>query len=309
MEKKIEAIIAKYMDAQPIHLIDVGAKGAVFSLGELDALVAGFAFEPNAKEYAALAPQKGIKYLPYALDDCAAQKNLYITQNPAYSSLLEWNEENFKKHFHRVKAYPKWEKAFQLERIEKVDCISLEMLFDQENIKNTSLLKLDTQGTELAILKGAEKLLKQQQIGLIFFEFSFIEIYRGQALFPDLDHFLKECNYTYVDCRFYPETFHRMDKVFSSKVYEKARYSIGGDAIFVADVNSLSAVESFKVGLILCQMTYYSMSSAYLKKGGLSDLEIEQLFHAFDKKKSGTSWRDYFPPILIKWMKTILSSN
>jgi Methyltransferase FkbM domain len=58
----------------------------------------------------------------------------------------------------------------------------------QNNINNVDAIKLDTQGSELDILRGATHVLPT--VSLIDIEVEFNELYDGQPLFCDVDRFL-----------------------------------------------------------------------------------------------------------------------
>jgi hypothetical protein len=56
------------------------------------------------------------------------------------------------------------------------------------------LLKLDVQGFELEALKGCERLLAA--IDHLYVECSYLELYVGQALFADIDGYLRRHGFT-----------------------------------------------------------------------------------------------------------------
>jgi len=58
------------------------------------------------------------------------------------------------------------------------------------------LLKIDVQGFELEVLKGATDLLPE--INAVYVEASYIELYEGQALHHDIEWFLEESGYRLV---------------------------------------------------------------------------------------------------------------
>jgi Methyltransferase FkbM domain len=58
-----------------------------------------------------------------------------------------------------------------------------------EGVGRIDVLKLDTQGSELGILKGARRMLTG--VRMLEIEVEFNEIYRGQPLFGDIDRFLR----------------------------------------------------------------------------------------------------------------------
>jgi FkbM family methyltransferase len=56
------------------------------------------------------------------------------------------------------------------------------------------LLKIDVQGFELEVLKGATDLLPH--IDAIYVEASYVELYEGQALHEEVEHFLTEAGFS-----------------------------------------------------------------------------------------------------------------
>jgi FkbM family methyltransferase len=62
-------------------------------------------------------------------------------------------------------------------------------------IKQIDLLKMDAQGAELNILKGAENTLRQFPIPLIYTEVSFLNIYEGGTQFDVLTTYLRSWGY------------------------------------------------------------------------------------------------------------------
>ena len=55
------------------------------------------------------------------------------------------------------------------------------------------LLKLDVQGYELNVLKGAEKLM--DKIDAVYTECSWLELYEGQALISEVAEYLEELGF------------------------------------------------------------------------------------------------------------------
>jgi hypothetical protein len=77
------------------------------------------------------------------------------------------------------------------------------------------LLKCDTQGFELEVLKGAERMLNQT--GLVLLEINFAELYQGQPSFSEIYDFLTKRNF-------------RLVKLFHMKYDQK--YVTMADALF-----------------------------------------------------------------------------
>jgi FkbM family methyltransferase len=59
----------------------------------------------------------------------------------------------------------------------------------EQNIEKIDILKLDTQGFELEILKGAKSTFLKNKIGLLYFEVTFIDMYKGLPSFYTLYEF------------------------------------------------------------------------------------------------------------------------
>src|SRR5262245_37199465 len=66
-------------------------------------------------------------------------------------------------------------------------------------INHIDALKIDTQGYDLEVLKGAEGLLSQHRITAILLEINFIPMYAGQPRFVDIHGFLTSRDYQLVD--------------------------------------------------------------------------------------------------------------
>lgn len=86
------------------------------------------------------------------------------------------------------------------------------------NISRIDILKMDTQGSELNILRGASRMLAEQRVGLIFTEVYFKQQYQQQPLFDELFSFLRKMDFDLQD------------------IYEtqyNQRQLLWGDAIFI----------------------------------------------------------------------------
>ena len=73
---------------------------------------------------------------------------------------------------------------------------TLDSVFVDRELEQPALLKIDVQGFELSVLRGAEQTLSS--FDQILVEASFAELYEGQALFPDVSHHLEEHGFRLV---------------------------------------------------------------------------------------------------------------
>ncbi|HXG90834.1 MAG TPA: FkbM family methyltransferase [Blastocatellia bacterium] len=80
-----------------------------------------------------------------------------------------------------------------------VPVTTLDKHCERNNVERIDLLKTDTQGYDLNMLRGADRLLSQQRIKLIYSEVVFTTLYQNQPLFYDVALFLQGHGYRFVD--------------------------------------------------------------------------------------------------------------
>lgn len=108
-------------------------------------------------------------------------KTTWEDGNPGASSLFIANDN-----------YP-FEKYVQ-DEIE-VDCIRIDTILKERNIDKIDIIWMDLQGAELIALKSIGDILKN--VSIICTETEMTPMYKNQALFKDIDFFLKE-NFDFV---------------------------------------------------------------------------------------------------------------
>jgi FkbM family methyltransferase len=142
-------------------------------------------FEPVASTYKILAENTSNhphwKAYNFALAAADGASEINISENTVSSSILEIDESH-------LSAAPN-SKYLKKETIQlkKLDSI----FFEELDLKNKNVfLKIDTQGFEMEVLKGAENALKNI-IGLQL-ELSITEMYKGEALFDEIIAYLKQ---------------------------------------------------------------------------------------------------------------------
>lgn len=150
-------------------------------------------FEPDATEYARLCKEANDRYtyFPVAAGRTSEIRVLHLTRNPACSSLL-------------VPNYAFWSRfidcAPQIEVVQRrqVQTVALDSYLPSVGIHNIDFLELDTQGTELDILRGAETFLASSVLG-IKVEVEFSPMYVDQPLFSDVDSYLRQFGFVLFD--------------------------------------------------------------------------------------------------------------
>jgi FkbM family methyltransferase len=76
-----------------------------------------------------------------------------------------------------------------------VPVITLDAYAQEEGFKEIDLLKIDTQGFDLKVLRGASELLRRSSVDAILVEVNFIEIYENECSFGEIERFLAEMSY------------------------------------------------------------------------------------------------------------------
>jgi FkbM family methyltransferase len=142
-----------------------------------------YAFEPNPlyrsslKDYAAQDP----RFHPFfaALSDRAGTVELLVTESPGNSSLLA-PDSNLRE-IDPV--------GSQVRQRVSVEAMTLDR-WAQRAGADIGILKLDIQGAELRVLRGASRLLRNT-IRAVYTEILFNSLYQGGALFSEIDGHLR----------------------------------------------------------------------------------------------------------------------
>jgi FkbM family methyltransferase len=138
-----------------------------------------FLFDPNpsTEDYLRFVLQnKKIKYFNLAFDNSNSQKKFYLNNffEPSGSSLnttirddIKWKSTRkiFMKMLHPFKKIEDFSEI-------NVQTQTLDNFCQNEKIKSIDVLKIDTEGNELNVLKGAKRLLSENKINVIYTEIS-----------------------------------------------------------------------------------------------------------------------------------------
>ncbi|KKS39422.1 MAG: Methyltransferase [Parcubacteria group bacterium GW2011_GWD2_42_14] len=171
-------------------VIDAGANVGQFALEVREVLPDAqiHSFEPMAECFIKLKNNfKNDNFFTaynYALGECTEKKVIFKNDYAPSSSLLkntEFQEETF----------PFTKKSTE----EEISIERLDTLLPIEGIEENILFKLDVQGYEDKVLKGAEKILAKTKIVLI--ETSFYAFYKDQPLFDEIYSLLNTLGFRY----------------------------------------------------------------------------------------------------------------
>ncbi len=166
-------------------IIDVGANRGQFSLACRLALpqIPIVAFEPipgEAKTYRSVHGKcHHVELLETALGDAPGQATLHLSHSADSSSLLAIGQR-------QTELFPGTQEVDSI----TVSVKRLDDLQEHWRGRDRQLLKLDVQGFELNVLRGAGETLKNCQY--VYAECSDVVLYEGQALRPEVTAFLAD---------------------------------------------------------------------------------------------------------------------
>ncbi|HEY1720542.1 MAG TPA: FkbM family methyltransferase [Magnetospirillaceae bacterium] len=215
----------------PLGLVDVGARGDVDPvLTQLAEVSAVLAFEPDAEEAKRLQAKgngiwASVVIEPSALADRDGEARLYLASEPNNHSLRRPNRL-----FTDRYAMEKFVEVGS----EKLATTTLDRILFEKYAERPwlgEILKVDTQGTELDVLKGAERTL-QSRTAAIICEVEFAPIYQDQPLFADVERWLRDRGFAFFGfSEQHGRSRKRLDKT-SNGGRERLLWS---DAIFFKD--------------------------------------------------------------------------
>lgn len=181
--------LANFLRKNPIFVIDVGARnGAPGELAGLSQFLNYVGFDADQQECQRLMGERpgnngSRRVLPYFIGR-GGTVNFHLYEDRGTSSSYEIGGQ--------------YSKAFldpppQLERTITLNSVPLDDVVDREHLEFPDFLKLDTQGSELEILRGASRTLAQTS--LVEVEVEFYPLYEGQPLFADADSLLRSAGF------------------------------------------------------------------------------------------------------------------
>ena len=182
----------------PLVLVDVGARGGLrpnWKPAEEHLRLIGF--EPEAEEFARLearSRQDGgrTRVFHAALHEAPARLTLYIARDRGLTSIFQPNRAF-------LDSFPESER-FDTVATAEMEVDTMDGVLARAGVDDADFVNVDTQGSELYILRGAERLLKRGLVG-IEVEVEFSPIYTNQPLFADVDAFLRPLGFTLFDLR------------------------------------------------------------------------------------------------------------
>jgi FkbM family methyltransferase len=152
-----------------------------------------FAFEPHAPTCAILRQKFGrlprVNIQNIALGASRGTGELNLFSGSRMNSLLRFDD----------RPGNLMTKSFASTGTADVAVDTLDAFCAENNLAQIDILKTDTQGYDLEVLRGASRLLSQKRIKTVLLEVNFVPMYQGQASFPELHALLTSFGYRLVD--------------------------------------------------------------------------------------------------------------
>jgi FkbM family methyltransferase len=160
--KQCERLVIDRLDVTPV-IFDAGANVGDYTQFVLDERpgAAIYAFEPASDSFAALSRRfpSGVHLFEAGLSDQDGEAVLYADEPMSESASImpqrRWH----------------WDDPRTFEAAGSVPTVTIDCVCAEHQIERIDLLKLDIEGSEASALRGARRMLSEQRIGLIQFEY------------------------------------------------------------------------------------------------------------------------------------------
>jgi FkbM family methyltransferase len=186
-------IVAGVLPADQVRVVfDVGARDCAESADFAAAFPAAtvYAFECNPATLprcrAVAAAQPRIRLTEKAAADRDGRLEFFPIDPDRSESGIAGGNHGASSMFQATGTYP--EERYVQGRIE-VDSVRLDSFCAAEGLEAIDVLWMDVQGAELLVLEGLGERLGR--VSFVHMEVEFFEIYKGQALFPAVDEFMR----------------------------------------------------------------------------------------------------------------------
>ena len=298
------------------YCVDVGSRGGLDDLRALHPWL--HVYSVDADPGAESRPQTfaSRRHFSLALHSSQGERDFFLATRPGMSSLLEFDPVAFRRHFGLMPGSAHWARALTPQRKETTRTETADRFFQSQSLERVDYLKLDTQGTELEILKGAREYLSAGKIAVIKTEVSLLPVYRDQCTFSDIDRFMKEQGFLFVDCAFYPDEVvaeSPAKAIDGVGLQEQVRFSAGGDAFYVLDPNRYAGDDrngfTVRSAVLLNQLGYVSIALDLLRNASFAPDRIEALLRATapvdPRSRLKRALRNHLPPAAYRAMRRL----
>jgi len=198
-------------------VIDIGAHKGEFAQNALQIKSVNkiIAFEPQKKIFQLLKEKfennKKITLNNFALSEKVEKKIMKINKMTATSTLN--HEINKNSLYFKFKSFLLYQKNSIISE-EEINTTTFDIFFNEETFNENTLLKIDTEGYELHVLKGSERKIKE--VKYILIENQFSRMYKN-VNFEDCHDFLRKKNFKLLKKFRFP-TLHYEDRLYINEL-------------------------------------------------------------------------------------------
>jgi FkbM family methyltransferase len=248
--------LQKLLNDAPLVYVDCGARGGRIPdwLRALkDTKYVGF--EADAEECARLnaSARRGHRYIEAYLAGSRSHRTFYLTRSAACASLLQPNIA-FLEHFTCLAP------LFHVEQELNVLTATLTDSLAAAGVDSPDFIELDTQGNELEILSGAERLIASSVLGLQV-EVEFGQMYIDQALFADVDRYLCNRGFYLLDL-----SRHRVRRAAAPATIPTRGQILWGHALYLRDLRELEPGTAARLAVIAAMLDRPDIAAAALQQ-------------------------------------------
>lgn len=215
-----------------LGVVDVGSRGEGHPIvSEIGPLVDLVGFEPDGEECQrlnAVAARTGVRsavHLPFALGATEERRTLHLCRSRGTSSFHRPNRAFLDRFLHAER--------FDVVATRSVPVRSLDSLRSDLGTRlppYLGFLKIDTQGFELDVVRGARRTLQEEIVG-VEVEVGFAPLYESQSAFRDVDGLLAECGFSLFKLR----RLHWVRRGYQADPERSAGQLVFGDALYLRD--------------------------------------------------------------------------
>ncbi len=186
------AMLTRSVDASaPLTIVDLGAHHGVTVKRILEEFPRAtvHAFEPVPDVYAVLREQvgglKNVRTIQAAVGERVGHVSMHVTKNRWCSSVLAPSQVG-------KNLYGDW---YDTMATVDVEITTLDAWAQRAGVRKIDILKIDVQGLEMPVLRGARRLLEAGVTGIVC-EAQLVQEYEGASTFNEIDAFLRGAGYT-----------------------------------------------------------------------------------------------------------------
>ncbi len=281
--------------------VDVGASGGFGEFPGLEPRITLIGFEPDKTRYRELADRiypkggwRSARAENLALAEAQGDFCFYLTANPQMNSLLAPDLERFRLLFGYAPGSQFWQDQIALAGVATASATTLDDYCKDHAVQWIDYLKLDAQGVETRILRGADRLLKENCIAIIKTEVTLLTIYQGQDSFADTDGLLRNHGYELLDCDFYPGSVREEGPSALPAppgLREKTRFFPVGDAFYILPPSRLTPEQRSRAAILLVRQGYLGAAMAMLRPE-YSEKEAIELLCSWKPTPRGTGLKE-----------------